>query len=74
MNTTYLVTDSNTGFAITALKNAYEKCSDKAAREAILSAFNAINLLQRNPGTDTCQDETPESDSSFDASELCAAV
>ena len=45
MNTICLVPDSTTNFAITALKNAYDKCNDKAARDAILSAFNALNLL-----------------------------
>ena len=54
--------------AITALKNAYERCSDETAREAILIASNAITVLHYN------LDTVSESDCSFDPGEYCAAV
>ena len=60
--------------AISALKNAYEKCSDKAARESILSASNAIFLLHRDLEIYNNQGMTSENDGGFDPGEYCAAV
>ena len=74
MNTICLVPDSTTNFAITALKNAYDKCNYKAARDAILSAFNALNLLHYDLDMERCHEDGSDSDGSFDAIEYCAAV
>ena len=60
--------------ALTALKNAYEKCSDLSAKESILSASNAITLLHYDLGKYNGLDKTSESDSGYDPSEYCAAV
>ncbi|HEY3309687.1 MAG TPA: hypothetical protein VGJ93_14635 [Desulfuromonadaceae bacterium] len=60
--------------AIAALKNAYEDCSDKAAKESIVTAFKAIIQLHRDLGKHNDQEEISESDSGHDPSEYCAAV
>lgn len=60
--------------AIAALKNAYDQCSDKAAKESIIAAFKAIIQLHHNLGKLNGIDKTSECDSDYDASEYCAAV
>ena len=65
---TNLSKSSLTQTAIAALKNAYEKCNDEAAREAIIVACKAITVLHYNVDT------VSEDDSSLDPSEFCAAV
>lgn len=60
--------------AISSLKNAYEQCSDKAAKESIITAFKAIIQLHHDLGKSDRADKTFENDSDFDPSEYCAAV
>jgi len=60
--------------AIAALKNAYDQCNDKAAKESIIAAFKAIIQLHHDLGKLNCNDKTSEIDSDCDASEYCAAV
>ena len=48
--------------AITALKKAHEKCSDRTAVESILAAFNAINLFAHNFGIYDTLHNLPEND------------
>jgi hypothetical protein len=59
--------------AIAALKNAYQECSDKAAKESIITAFKAIIQLHNDLGKPTDHDEMFEDDG-YDPSEYCAAV
>jgi len=63
-----------THIAIAALKNAYEQCSDTAAKESIITAFKAIILLHHDLGKHNWNDMSSEIDSDFDPSEYCAAV
>jgi hypothetical protein len=74
MNISHLNTNFLTQTAIAALKNAYEQCSDKAAKESIIAAFKAIIQLHHDLGKHNSHDKTSESDSDFDPSEYCAAV
>ena len=74
MNISDINNHFHTQTAISALKNAYEKCSDKAAKDSILSACNAIILLHHNLGIHNNLDKVSESDGGFDPSEYCAAV
>jgi hypothetical protein len=74
MNFSQLSTNILTTTAITALKNAYDECSDKAAKELIITAFKAIVQLRHDLETNDCRDSLPESDNAYDASEYCAAV
>ena len=60
--------------AITALKNAYDQCSDKAAKESIIAAFKAIIQLNHDLGKHDNHDKASENDSDYDPSEYCAAV
>lgn len=60
--------------AITALKNAYDQCSDKAAKESIIAAFKAIIQLNYDLGKHDNYGKASESDSDYDPSEYCAAV
>lgn len=60
--------------AIAALKNAYDQCSDKAAKESIIAAFKAIIQLHHDLGKHTSYDQASECDSDYDPSEYCAAV
>jgi hypothetical protein len=74
MNMSHLNTSILTHTALTALKNAYEKCSDQTAKELILSASKAITLLHYDLGKYDHLDKTSGSDSCYDPSEYCAAV
>lgn len=60
--------------AITALKKAYEECTEKAAKEAIITAFKAVIQLHQDLGKQSGHIKTTESDSDYDPSEYCAAV
>jgi|GEM_PF-2499166 len=60
--------------AIAALKNAYDECGDKAAKESIITAFKAVIQLHHDLGRPHDCDETSENDSGYDPSEYCAAV
>jgi hypothetical protein len=74
MNISHLSTNLLTHTAIAALKNAYEQCSDKAAKESIIAAFKAIIQLHHDLGKQNRHDMSFEIDSDFDPSEYCAAV
>jgi hypothetical protein len=74
MNISNLSTNSLTHTAIAALNNAYEQCSDRAAKESIITAFKAIIQLHHDLGKHTNHDMSSEIDSDFDPSEYCAAV
>ena len=63
-----------TSTAIAALKNAYDQCSDKAAKESIIAAFKAVIQLHHDLGKHDKHDKTSESESDYDPSEYCAAV
>ena len=73
MDFSQLNAGSLTNTAITALKKAYEECSDTAAQELIITAFKAVIQLH----VDLCRhgacDEMAD-DGDFDPSEYCAAV
>lgn len=66
-----LETDIHTHTAIEALKVAYEKSSDNAAKESIITAFKAVIQLHLYLGKENCRDTRYESDC-YD--EYCAAV
>jgi len=74
MDISHLNRNLLTHTAIAALKNAYEQCSDKAAKESIITAFKAIILLHHDLGKQNGNDMSSEIDSDFDPSEYCAAV
>ena len=74
MNSLYLSTNILTHSAITALKKAYDECTEHAAKESIISAFKAIVLLQQSLTKLNNPDVTTESDYDQDPSEYCAAV
>jgi hypothetical protein len=74
MNISHLNTSILTHTALSALKNAYEKCGDQTAKELILSAYKAITLLNYDLGINDRIDMTSGSDSSYDPSEYCSAV
>lgn len=74
MDISQLKTNILTQTAIAALKNAYDECNDKAAKESIITAFKAIIQLHHDLGKHYDHDETSESDSVYDPSEYCAAV
>ena len=74
MNISNLSTNFLTHTAIAALKNAYEQCSDRAAKESIITAFKAIIQLHHDLGKHNGYDIASEIDSDFDPSEYCAAV
>jgi hypothetical protein len=59
--------------AIAALKNAYDECGDKAAKESIITAFKAVIQLHHDLGKHHDCDETSES-GGYDPGEYCAAV
>jgi len=58
--------------AIAALKNAYQECSDKAAKESIITAFKAVIQLHNDLGNDA--DRGDAEDGGYDPGEYCAAV
>jgi len=74
MDISHLSTNLLTHTAIAALKNAYEQCSDKAAKKSIIIAFKSIILLHHDLGKHNEHDISSEIDSDFDPSEYCAAV
>lgn len=74
MNISPLNANALTTTAIAALKNAYYQCSDCAAKESIATASKAIIQLYHDLDEYNRQVGTPESDSTFDPSEYCAAV
>ncbi len=74
MNISHISTNLLTHTAIAALKNAYEQCGDKAAKESIIAAFKAVIQLHHDLGRQTGPDKNSEIDSDFDPSEYCAAV
>ena len=74
MDISCLNTNILTHTAIEALKNAYEQCSDKDAKESIIAAFKAIIQLHNDLGKHNRHDKTSESDSDYDPCEYCAAV
>jgi len=74
MSISHLSTNLLTHTAIAALKNAYEQCSDKAAKESIIAAFKAVIQLHHDLGRHTGHDRDSEIESDFDPSEYCAAV
>jgi hypothetical protein len=74
MNISHLSTNVLTHTAIAALKNAYEECTEKAAKESIIIAFKAIIKLHHDLGKLNNGDSTSEGDGDYDASEYCAAV
>lgn len=74
MSMSPLATNFLTHAAISALKTAYEQCSDKAAKESIIAAFKAIIQLHHELGKLSSHGKTSECDSDFDPSEYCAAV
>ena len=74
MNFSQLSTNILTTTAISALKCAYDECSDRAAKELIITAFKAIVQLRNDLETHDWRDNIPESDNAYDASEYCAAV
>lgn len=74
MNFTDLNTNVLTHTAITALKSAYEECTEKSVKESIITAFKAVIQLRHDLGKQNISDKTSENDSDYDASEYCAAV
>lgn len=74
MDISRLNTNILTHTAIAALKNAYEECSDKAARESIITAFKAIIQLHRDLGADDGYADDYDDAGGYDPSEYCAAV
>ncbi|MDD2850878.1 MAG: hypothetical protein PHY09_03140 [Desulfuromonadaceae bacterium] len=60
--------------AISALKNAYDECSDKTAKESILIAFKAIIQLNQNLKESDGFNFNSETCGDCDPSEYCAAV
>lgn len=71
MNVSCFNTNILTHTAIAALKNAYEECSDKAAKESIITAFKAINQLHYCLGK---QNRTSENGSIHDPGGCCSAA
>ena len=63
-----------TDTAITALKNAYEECSDSKGKESIFNAANAVIVVHQNLGKCASRESLPECDGDCDPSEYCAAV
>ena len=70
MDISHLSTNILTHTAIAALKNAYEQCGDKAAKESIIAAFKAVIQLHHYLGNL----HASESAGDLDPSEYCAAV
>jgi len=74
MDMTSLNTNILTGIAISALKKAYVECSDKAAKDSIVTAFKAVIQLHHDFGRQHAPDMISDSDCEYDPSEYCAAV
>ena len=71
MEPSHLNVNILTHTAIAALKNAYQECTDKAAKESIITAFKAVIQLHNDLGNDAGW--TAEDDG-YDPGEYCAAV
>lgn len=74
MDISRLNTNMLTKNAIAALKSAYDKSSDKAVKESIITAFKAIIQLHYELESKNNRGEMSPGDSDFDVSEYCAAV
>jgi hypothetical protein len=74
MKISQLSTNVLTHTAISALKVAYAECTDKTAKESIITAFKAVIQLHHELEKLNHLDRTPDSYSDYDASEYCAAV
>ncbi|HBA73510.1 MAG: hypothetical protein A2X82_18250 [Geobacteraceae bacterium GWC2_55_20] len=74
MDITHLKFNLLTQTAIVSLKNAYDQCGDKAAKESIIAAFKAVVQLHNDLGRHCGHDGKSENDSDYDPSEYCAAV
>ena len=74
MNATDIKTSSLTHTAVAALMNAYERCSDNAVKESIITAYKAVMMLNHDIVISDNFNAMAESDGFFDASEYCAAV
>lgn len=76
MNISQLSTNVLTHTAIAALKNAYDECTEKTAKDSIITAFKAVIQLHQELGKQGYLGRTSvsENDSDYDASEYCAAV
>jgi len=74
MNVAHFNTNTLTKNAIAALKKAYDKSSDNAVKESIITAFKAIIQLHYELEAKNAPDMGPAGDSDFDASEYCAFV
>jgi hypothetical protein len=74
MNISYFNANILTDTAITALKNAYDECSDNTVKESIFTASKAIIQLHHDLVKYGNNDKTTTSDGDFDPSEYCAAV
>jgi hypothetical protein len=74
MNMSHLSTNLLTHTAIIALKNAYDDCTDKSAKESIITAFKAVIQLRQDLGKFNNNDGMTDNESDYDASEFCAAV
>ena len=74
MNFSQLNTNILTHTAITALKNAYDECTEKTAKESIITAFKSIIQLQQNLRKQNKPDNSSDNDNDYDPSDYCAAV
>jgi hypothetical protein len=74
MNISHLSTSTLTHTAIIALKNAYDECTERSAKESIVTAFKAVIQLRNDLGSYKNHDEVSEYDTDYDPSEFCAAV
>jgi hypothetical protein len=69
-----LNTHNLTQAAMTALKNAYDECTDMAAKKSIITAFKAVIQLHCNLERNTGHTDNGENAGDYDPSEYCAAV
>lgn len=74
MNNSHLSANILAHAAIAALKIAYEECTEKVAKDSIVTAFKAVIQLHNDLGKHNNHDSKSEHDSDFDVSEYCAAV
>ena len=74
MNVSPLSTSTLTHTAIAALKNAYDECTEKSAKESIITAFKAVIQLRQDLGKFNNLDDMYENDNDCDPIEYCAAV
>ncbi len=71
MDISHLNTNILTHTAIIALKNAYDECTERPAKESIVIAFKALTQLGQDLES---RDNISETDNDYDPSEYCAAV